>query len=220
VSQRRAPEADNIGTPEEIAYEARAQEGAIWTGGRLLIGIFAFVFASLAFAYFYLRSSNNADLWRPGGVSAPTGIGSAIMVVTVVSAALYLYGLSRLRKNLVIDWMVAGWLAVAGILVALALQIWELTDLSFFPGSSGYASCFIGWGALDIVILLSGLYWMETLLARHLRLRAAVRQEGGATERTATLVPRMFRVNAETCGQFMCFVGLVSVLFWLLFYVV
>jgi len=29
-------------TPEEIAYELRAQEGALWTGSRLLIGIWAF----------------------------------------------------------------------------------------------------------------------------------------------------------------------------------
>ena len=54
-------------TPEEIAFELRAQEGALWTGGRLLIGIWAFAFAALAFAYFYLRSANNEDLWRPQG---------------------------------------------------------------------------------------------------------------------------------------------------------
>ena len=54
-------------TPEEIAFELRAQEGALWTGGRLLIGIWAFAFAALAFAYFYLRSANNEDLWRPEG---------------------------------------------------------------------------------------------------------------------------------------------------------
>ncbi len=54
-------------TPEEIAFELRAQEGALWTGGRLLIGIWAFAFAALAFAYFYLRSANNEDLWRPTG---------------------------------------------------------------------------------------------------------------------------------------------------------
>ena len=54
-------------TPEEIAFELRAQEGALWTGGRLLIGIWAFAFAALAFAYFYLRSANNENLWRPKG---------------------------------------------------------------------------------------------------------------------------------------------------------
>ena len=64
-------------TPEEIAFELRAQEGALWTGGRLLIGIWAFAFAALAFAYFYLRSGNNENLWRPKGVTAPTATGAA-----------------------------------------------------------------------------------------------------------------------------------------------
>ena len=62
-------------TPEEIEYELRAAEGSMWTGSRLLIGAVSFAFASLAFAYFYLRSSNSEDLWRPHGVTAPTGIG-------------------------------------------------------------------------------------------------------------------------------------------------
>ena len=50
-------------TPEEVAYELRAAEGSIWTGTRLLVGVATFAYASLAFAYFYLRSSNNEDLW-------------------------------------------------------------------------------------------------------------------------------------------------------------
>ena len=49
----------------------RSAEGAMWTGGRLVIGITAFFFASLAFAYFYLRSTNSDDLWRPHKVTAP-----------------------------------------------------------------------------------------------------------------------------------------------------
>ena len=62
-------------TPEEVEYELRASEASMWTGSRLLIGVVSFAFASLAFAYFYLRSSDNEQLWRPHGVTAPTGIG-------------------------------------------------------------------------------------------------------------------------------------------------
>ena len=47
--------------------------------------------------------------------------------------------------NETLDWQVAGWTAVLGGLLAIGLQIWQLTELPFFPGSSGYASCFIGW---------------------------------------------------------------------------
>ncbi|HUY21644.1 MAG TPA: hypothetical protein VMV22_04830 [Acidimicrobiales bacterium] len=206
-------------TPEEIEYELRSAEGAMWTGGRLLIGIVAFAFASLAFAYFYLRSANSEQLWRPGGITAPTGIGAAIFAVVVASAVLNAYGTLRLRRGLTLDWEVAGWTAVGGGLLAVGLQVWELTQLPFFPGSSGYASCFVGWAAMNIALLLGGVYWLETLLARSLRLRRAVAEEGGAA-RSALPVARLFRANLEGCSYFWGFMGLVSVLFWVLFYVI
>jgi heme/copper-type cytochrome/quinol oxidase subunit 3 len=206
-------------TPEEIAFELRAQEGALWTGSRLLIGIFAFGFAALAFAYFYLRSANNEDLWRPGGITAPTGIGAAIFAVTVASALLVQLGERRFRINETLDWQVAGWTAVAGGLLAVGLQIWQLTQLPFFPGSSGYASCFIAWGALNILLILSGTYWIETILARELRLRRAMAQDGGAPNSTLP-VARLFRVNLNGCTYFWGFIALVATLFWLLFYVI
>ena len=72
------------------------------------------------------------------------------------------------------DWQVAGWTAVLGGLLAVGLQVWQLTALPFFPGSSGYASCFIGWAAMNIALLLVGTYWIETILAREIRLRRAM----------------------------------------------
>ncbi len=152
-------------TPEEIEYEMRAAEGAMWTGGHLVIGITAFFFASLAFAYFYLRSANNDALWRPHSVTAPTNTGAAIFAVVVASAVLNGYGTLRLRRGETLDWEVAGWTAVLGGLVALGLQVWQLTQLPFFPGSSGYASCFVAWAGMNLALLLAGVYWLETLLA-------------------------------------------------------
>ena len=81
-----------IETPEEIEYEMRSAEGAMWTGGRLVIAIIAFFFASLAFAYFYLRSTNSENLWRPRHVTAPTGTGAAIFALVVAGALLNGYG--------------------------------------------------------------------------------------------------------------------------------
>jgi heme/copper-type cytochrome/quinol oxidase subunit 3 len=206
-------------TPEEIAFELRAQEGALWTGGKLVIGIWAFAFAALAFAYFYLRSANNEDLWRPGGITAPSGTGAAIFAITVASALLIQYGQRRFRANETLDWQVAGWTAVAGGLLAIALQVWQLTDLSFFPGSSGYASCFIAWAIMNIVFLLSGVYWIETILAREIRLRRAMAQDGGAPGSTLP-VARILRVNLSGCTYYWGFIALVSLFFWVLFYVI
>jgi heme/copper-type cytochrome/quinol oxidase subunit 3 len=204
---------------EEVEYELRSAEGAIWTGGRLLIGIGVFTFASLAFAYFYLRSVDSDQLWRPGGVTAPIGVGTAIFVISVVAAGLNAYGIFRLRRGPSLDWEVAGWTAVAGGLVAVGLQIWQLTNLPFFPGSSGYASCFIGWAVLNIAMLLCGTYWLETLLARVMRLRRAVAQDGGPARSTQP-VARLFRANLEGCAYFWGFMALMSLAFWVLFYVI
>ena len=206
-------------TPEEIAFELRSQEGALWTGGRLLIGIWAFAFAALAFAYFYLRSANDEDLWRPKGITAPTAAGAAIFALTVAAALLVQFGERRFRENETLDWQVAGWTAVLGGLIAIALQIWQLTELPFFPGSSGYASCFIGWAAMNIALVLCGVYWLETILAREIRLRRAIAQDGGAPNSTLP-VARLFRANLNGCTYFWGFIALVATLFWILFYVI
>jgi heme/copper-type cytochrome/quinol oxidase subunit 3 len=217
-SRRTEDHVQLIETPEEIAFELRAQEGALWTGGRLLIGIWVFAFAALAFAYFYLRSANNEDLWRPGGITAPTAAGAAIFAITLACAALALFGVRRFRVGETLDWEVAGWVAVLGGLVAVGLQIWQLTILTFAPGSSGYASCFIGWAAMNIALILSGVYWLETLLARNARLRRALREDGGTANSTLPAA-RLFRASLEGCSYYWGFIGGVALFFWVLFYV-
>lgn len=217
MSQAKAGEPELVETPEEIAYELRAAEGAMWTGGRILIGIFAFFFGALAFAFFYLRSSNSEDLWRPHDVTAPTSIGAAVAAITVASALLLMYGLGRLRRGLTLDWEVAAGVSLLGALLAIGLQIWELTTLPFYPGSSGYASCFIGWASMNIAVLVCGAYWTETLFARSLRLRRAVAQDGGAG-RSSLPAARLYRINVESCAYFWGFIGLVGVFFWVFFY--
>ena len=101
---------------------------------------------------------------------------------------------------------------------AVGLQIFQLTQLPFFPGSSGYASCFVGWAPMNVVLLLSGAYWLETLLARQLRLRRAVAEDGGMARSSLPAV-RLFRVSLEGCTYYWVFIALVELFFWVLFYV-
>ena len=178
-----------------------------------------FGFAALGFAYFYLRSSNNEHLWRPGGITAPTATGATIFAFAVAASVLNFYGTRWMRMGRVADWEVSGWIALLGLLLCVALQIWELTQLPFFPGSSGYASCFVGWAVMNAGLLLGSAYWLETVLARSLRLRRAVAADGGVARSTRP-VAVLFRANIESCAAFLLFVVLVEVLFWLFFYVV
>ena len=204
-------------TPEEREFELRAAVGAYWTGGRLLIGIYTFLFASLAFAYFYLRSTNSGHLWRPDGITAPTAIGGAIFAVVAASSLLVIYGQGRMRSGSILDWEVAGWTSVFGGLVAVGLQVWQLTKLPFFPGSSGYASCFIGWAVLNILLLFSGVYWLETNLALCIRLRR-IDAEDGTPATSMGPAAQLFRSNVESCTYFWGFMAVVSGLFWVFFY--
>jgi heme/copper-type cytochrome/quinol oxidase subunit 3 len=206
-------------TPEEREFELRSAVGAYWSGGRLLIGMYTFFFASLAFAYFYLRSNNSGQLWRPGGVTAPTGIGWAIFAVVGASSMLAIYGQWRLRSGSILDWEVAGWTAVLGGLVAVGLQVWQLTELPFFPGSSGYASCFIGWAVMNMILILSGVYWLETNLALCIRLRR-LDAEDGTLATSMGPAAQLFRANVESCTYYWGFMAVVSALFWVFFYLI
>ncbi|MGA8297436.1 MAG: hypothetical protein WB770_10370 [Acidimicrobiales bacterium] len=208
-----------VNTPEEAAYELRADENAIFIGSRLFIGIVTFAYASLAFAYFYLRSANNSDLWRPNRITAPTSIGAAIFAVVVASALVNFYGTQRLKSGWTTDWLVAGWTAVGGGLLAIGLQIFEFTQLPFFPGSSAYASCFVGWGVLNTAMLVGSTYWLETTIARAMRLRRALAEDGGAA-RSGLPAGRLLRANIESSAYFWGYLALMSTLFWVLFYIV
>jgi hypothetical protein len=199
-------------TPEEIEFELRAAVGSYWTGGRLFIGMFTFFLASEAFAYFYLRSSNSGQDWRPGRITAPTDYGWAIFAIVVASALLVIYGQWRLRRGSLLDWQVAGWTAVAGGVLAFILQIVQLTKLPFFPGSNGYASCFIGWAVMNLIMILSGTYWIETALARTIRLK----KESLGTSASA----QIFRANVESATYFWGFAAVASALFWAMFYLI
>jgi heme/copper-type cytochrome/quinol oxidase subunit 3 len=203
-------------TPEEREYEMRAKIGAMWSGGRLLIGMYTFLVASLAFSYFYLRSSNNEGLWRPNHVTAPVPYGWAIAICMVLTSFLAIYGHTRFRHGGTTDWQVAGWTGVSTGLLALFLQCWELTRLGFYPGQSGYSSTFIGFVVINLMTIVFSTYWLETTLARALRLRKE--QGGERPELAATPEARALRADIASMTYFQGFVILVVALTFSMFY--
>lgn len=203
-------------TPEEREFELRAHIGAIWSGGRLFIGMYTFLLAALAFAYFYLRSSNNGLLWRPDHVTAPTAYGWTIYSLTLLAAFMAIFGQARLRKGAVADWQTAIWVGVVAALLALFLQIWEFVAVPFYPGSSGYASTFTGYACINILTIAIVAYWMETTVARSIRLN---RELGGVKPHmTMHLSAQCYRADVASMTYFMGFVALSSTLLFAMFY--
>ncbi len=72
---------------------------------------------------------------------------------------------------------------------------------------------------LNIAVVLGGTYWIETILAREIRLRRAIAQDGGAPD-SKLPVARLFRANLNGCTYFWGFIGVVAALFWVMFYVI
>jgi hypothetical protein len=203
-------------TPEEREFELRAHIGAIWSGGRLFIGIYTFLLAALAFSYFYLRSSNNGLLWRPDHVTAPTAYGWTIYTLTF-SPRSWPSSVSRdCAREVCRIGRLAVWVGVAASLLALFLQVWEFTAVPFYPGSSGYASTFIGYSVINILTIFIVLYWLETTVARSIHMRKQLNNESPETSMLPTA--QSFRANVASMTYFLGFVALACTLMFAMFY--
>ena len=203
-------------TPEEREYEMRAHISSIWTGGRLFIGIYTFMLASLAFSYFYLRSSNNGLLWRPDHITAPRPYGLLVFGFSLVTSILAYVGRKRLVSGSFSDFSVAAWSGVVTGLLALLFQILELSHLGFYPGSSGYASCFVGFAVMNIGTLVVSAYWLETTVARGMRIRREL--SGDNPEFSSQPRARSFRADVAAMAYFQVFVALTGALLFAMFY--
>lgn len=142
--------------------------------GQLLASAMAFFFLSFVFAYFYLRSLNNAGLWHPKGVQAPVGTGAAFAALVALSA--------------VAVWLGAhgkgGRAATLGIglalgVAALIVQVVEWFTIGFGPADGGYASVFVGWTGFYFLIAAATLVFVEVQLATALRAGAGADKDTG-----------------------------------------
>jgi heme/copper-type cytochrome/quinol oxidase subunit 3 len=146
-------------------------ERNLWIGARVIAGTTILFFAAFVFAYFYLRSLNNTDRWRPDGTDAPDRYGAAIVFLFVVSAASLVYAAQAARRNRA--WLVAAGVSLALGLVGCVVQVFEYAHLGFGPLDGGWASVFIGWTVFFVVFVLVTMFWVEILFAEGLRNRGA-----------------------------------------------
>ena len=135
----------------------------------LLAGATAFFFVAFLFAYFYLRSLNNAGMWKPKGVDASVAWGTVVVACYAASAVLVRLGLTDHRALRRDQWRVKGLVALLVGVVGLILQVFAWTHESFGPADGGFASVYFGWTAFLFLFVLGTLIWLEMTLATSLR---------------------------------------------------
>lgn len=141
------------------------------SAAHLMASATAFFFLAFLFAYFYLRSLDNAHLWHPKHVDPSITLGTLVVVLTVASAGLVRLGLVDQRAARRKQWRLKAFGALALGVAAVALQAVEWVSVGFGPSDGGYASVFYGWTAFNVLFVLGTLLWLENLLATAIRYR-------------------------------------------------
>jgi heme/copper-type cytochrome/quinol oxidase subunit 3 len=203
---------------EDEGFYHESALNAAWTGSRLAIGGLTFLFGCFAFAYFYLRSLNSSGRWQGSGFVHPSlWMGTTIMLLAVVSAGVHYFGLERIKAGHKAIWQIDALVAMALGLAAVAMQIYQLVDLPFPPGSSGYSSVFVGFYPVFLTIQLAVLLWLEILLATSRFIPAMSFVEQPPTI-SGTYTVQRFQASLSAFSTVWNYLALVAVVFWLLFY--
>ena len=204
---------------EQIFYHESAVN-AVWTGARLALGALTFLLGAFAFAFFYLRSLNSDGRWEGSAFHSPSMVtGTVIMLLAVVSAGLHYGALQQIKAGRKRVWQIGGIVALLLGLAAVAMQITQLCTLPFWPGSSGYASCFTGFYPVFLTVQLAVLIWLETLLARSRFIPTVSFVEQPPTHAEVFKVQR-FQASLSAFSTVWTYLALMSLLFWVLFYVI
>jgi heme/copper-type cytochrome/quinol oxidase subunit 3 len=205
---------------EEAAFYHETALNASWTGARLAVGSLSFGFGAFVFAYFYLRSLNSHGMWHPAGFKGPQPwAGAVVMGLIVVSAAVQFVALQRIKAGHKGAWQGGAAVALVLGLGAIGLQVWELLNLPFFPGSAGFASVFVGATPVFAVVVFGAMVWLEILLSRAARLPAISFVEQPPTYAEAFSVQR-FQASLSAFTVVWNYLAAVAILFWVLFYLV
>jgi heme/copper-type cytochrome/quinol oxidase subunit 3 len=203
---------------EEAGFYHEAALNAAWTGSRLALGGLSFAFGAFVFAYFYLRSLNSHQMWHPAGFKGPQPwAGAVIMGLVVVSAVVHTVGLQRIKAGSKAAWQAGALVALVAGLAAIGLQVWELLNLPFYPGSAGFASVFVGATPIFLVVVFAAMIWLETLIARSRSILAISFVEQPPTVGEAFTVQR-FQASLSAFTVVWNYLAVVAIVFWVLFY--
>jgi heme/copper-type cytochrome/quinol oxidase subunit 3 len=189
----------------------------------------AFFFLAFLFAYFYLRSLNNADKWRPKHIDPSLAYGTIVMALIVLSALLVRIGLLQHRAGRRAQWRRTGAVALALGIAGVVVQVIEWTAIGFGPSDGGYASVFFGWTAFNVLFTIGTLFWLENILATSVRYRKlatgspAPGEASGDPGRTGHDISdplSLVRPGLESLSFYWGFVAGLGVLSWVVLYLI
>jgi len=204
---------------EEAAFYHESALNASWTGVRLAIGGLSFGFGAFVFAFFYLRSLNSHHLWYTATTHPQVGLGTTIMVLIVVSAAIQTLVLQSIKAGHKAPWQLGALVALVLGLGAVALQIYQLADLPFWPGASGFASVSVGYNPIYLTVAFCAMVWLEMLIVRCRAIPEISFVEQPPTYAEAFAVQR-FQAALSAFTVTWNYLAVVAIIAWVLFYLV
>jgi heme/copper-type cytochrome/quinol oxidase subunit 3 len=220
MAETTAPPPSIDRAAEEAGFYHEAALNATWTGIRLALGGMSFLFGAFLFTYFYLRSLNPYHMWHPTGFKGPQQWAGAVVMALVVASALVQWAaVLRIKAGNKRAWQMGALVAMVLGLAAVAIQLWQLVNLPFYPGSAGFASTFVGYTPVFVIIAVCALIWLEMLLARSTKIPEISFVEQPPTYAEAFAVQR-FQASLSAFTLTWLYLAAVAILFWILFYLV
>jgi heme/copper-type cytochrome/quinol oxidase subunit 3 len=213
------PPASMTSAEEEAIFYHEAALNASWTGVRLALGGLSFLFGAFVFAFFYLRSLNSHGLWYTAQSHPQAWAGAVVTALVVVSAAVQMLVLQRIKAGNKAAWQAGAVVALVLGLAAVAIQIWQLADLPFWPGASGFASVFVGFYPVFLTIAFCVMVWLEMLIMRCRGIPKISFVEQPPTYAEAFAVQR-FQAGLSAFTATWNYVAVVAIIAWVLFYLV
>jgi heme/copper-type cytochrome/quinol oxidase subunit 3 len=213
------PPASLTPAEEEAVFYHESALNASWTGVRLAVGGLSFLFGSFIFAFFYLKSLNSHHLFYTSATHPQSWFGTTILILVLVSAAVQTLALQRIKAGAKSVWLAGAVLALALGLAAIALQIWQLAALPFWPGASGFASVFVGFQPVFIAVAFCVMVWLEILIMRCRAITEISFVEQPPTYAEAFAVQR-FQASLSAFTVTWNYLAVVAFIAWVLFYLV
>ena len=156
----------------------------------LIVADIAFV-ACLIFTYLYLRFLDIGGMWLPPELDpASPGPTWLIIAVLAVGAGVFAWGVRGLRLGRQGNFASAAVVSLVLVLVALALQVWQLQTFNFAVQENGrylsaYSSC---------MVALAGANFFHLILTAFISVGMVVRARKGLYRDPAAWQPRIARL--------------------------